>query len=93
MSIPALVVYGDEDVSPHLIVCGAAWNAEPYTLAPGPKDLLTLKGANHGLGGISEWMMTKNRFSFGSFQKFGFGFKLDGCTPRVKFSFMSTSSG
>lgn len=55
MKTSALVVYGDEDVSPHLTVRGADWHADPYSLAPGPKDLLTLKGAKHGLGGISGW--------------------------------------
>lgn len=55
MTTPALVVYGDEDASPHLVTCGAEWHAEPYTRAPGPKDLLTLKGAKHGLGGVSGW--------------------------------------
>lgn len=55
MKTPALVVYGDEDVSPHLTVRGADWHADPYSLAPGPKDLLTLAGAKHGLGGVSGW--------------------------------------
>ena len=55
MATPALVVYGDEDVSPHLTIRGADWHADPYALAPGPKDLLTLKGAKHILGGISGW--------------------------------------
>ena len=55
MKTPALVVYGDEDVSPHLTVRGADWHADSYALAPGPKDLLTLKGAKHGLGGVSGW--------------------------------------
>lgn len=55
MKTPALVVFGDEDVGPHLTVRGADWHADPYTLAPGPKDLLTLKGAKHGLGGVSGW--------------------------------------
>ncbi|KAI9808846.1 MAG: hypothetical protein M1827_007169 [Pycnora praestabilis] len=55
MATPALVVYGDEDVSSHLTIRGCDWHADPYTLAPGPKDLLTLKGAKHGLGGISGW--------------------------------------
>ena len=55
MATPALVVYGDEDVSPHLTMRGADWHADPYALAPGPKDLLTLKGAKHILGGISGW--------------------------------------
>ncbi|MCJ1381027.1 hypothetical protein MMC17_004136 [Xylographa soralifera] len=55
MATPALVVFGDEDVSPHLTTRGADWHADSYTLAPGPKDLLMLKGAKHGLGGISGW--------------------------------------
>ena len=54
MIAPALVVYGDEDVGP-LSTRGADWRADPYALAPGPKDLLVLKGAKHGLGGISGW--------------------------------------
>lgn len=55
MATPALVVYGDEDVSPHLTVRDAHWHADPYKYGPGPKDLLILKGAKHGLGGISGW--------------------------------------
>jgi hypothetical protein len=53
MRTPALVVAGDEDHSRHLTVAGPAWHADPYVLAPGPKALLTLFGAGHGLGGIS----------------------------------------
>ncbi|KAI2467954.1 alpha/beta-hydrolase [Annulohypoxylon bovei var. microspora] len=55
MKTPALIVAGDEDVSPHLTSRGADWHADCYTLAPGPKDLLWVKGAKHGLGGISGW--------------------------------------
>ncbi|MCJ1325337.1 hypothetical protein MMC10_002000 [Thelotrema lepadinum] len=55
MTTPSLIVYGDEDVSPHLTSRGADWHADPYTLSPGSKDLLTLKGAKHGLGGLSGW--------------------------------------
>ena len=55
MATPALVVYGDEDDNPLSTVRGASWHADPYTLAPAPKALLTLKGAKHGLGGISGW--------------------------------------
>ncbi|KAJ4390121.1 hypothetical protein N0V93_007595 [Gnomoniopsis smithogilvyi] len=55
MKTPALVVYGDEDIGPHLTTRGADWHADPYSLAPGPKDLLTLTGAKHGLGGVSGW--------------------------------------
>ncbi|MEU9080615.1 chlorophyllase [Kitasatospora sp. NPDC048538] len=53
MTTPALVVAGDKDDSAHLTVRGADWHADPYELAPGPKALLTLYGAEHGLGGIS----------------------------------------
>jgi len=53
MTTPALVVVGDDDVSPHLTVRGADWHADPYFLSPGPKCLLTLFGAGHGLGGVS----------------------------------------
>ncbi|SEH01096.1 Chlorophyllase [Nonomuraea solani] len=53
MTTPALVVAGDKDDSAHLTVRGADWHADPYHLAPGPKSLLTLFGAEHGLGGVA----------------------------------------
>ena len=53
MTTPTLVVVGDEDVSPHLTNRGADWHADPYSLSPGPKCLLTMFGAGHGLGGVS----------------------------------------
>ncbi len=53
MTTAALVVAGDKDISPHLTTSGAEWHADPYLLAPGPKSLLTLFGAEHQLGGIS----------------------------------------
>ncbi|MFC9437268.1 alpha/beta hydrolase family protein [Nocardia sp. NPDC057030] len=53
MTTPALVVAGDQDASAHLTVDGPRWHTDPYLLAPGPKSLLTLFGAEHGLGGIS----------------------------------------
>ncbi|MGW7070408.1 alpha/beta hydrolase family protein [Streptomyces sp. NPDC054855] len=53
MATPALVVAGDKDESAHLTVAGPDWHADPYALAPGPKALLTLFGAEHGFGGIS----------------------------------------
>ncbi len=53
MTIPALVVAGDKDTSPHLTVRGADWHTDPYFLSPGPKSLLTLFDAEHGLGGVS----------------------------------------
>ncbi|WP_189077809.1 alpha/beta hydrolase family protein [Mangrovihabitans endophyticus] len=50
MTRPALVVYGDRDQNP-LTTRGPDWGADPYHLAPGPKSLLTLSGAEHSLGG------------------------------------------
>lgn len=53
MTTPALVVAGDKDASAHLTVAGPDWHADPYSLSPGPKSLLTLFDAEHGLGGVS----------------------------------------
>ncbi|TXS54195.1 alpha/beta hydrolase family protein [Streptomyces sp. t39] len=53
MTTPALVVVGDKDDPRHFTDRGPDWHADPYTLAPAPKTLLTLYGAEHGLGGIA----------------------------------------
>ncbi|MER6015920.1 alpha/beta hydrolase family protein [Streptomyces bluensis] len=53
MRTPALVVAGDKDSSTHLTVRGPDWHTDPYFLSPGPKSLLTLFDAEHGLGGVS----------------------------------------
>ena len=53
LSTRALVVCGDEDVSPHLTVRGADWHADAYHHGPGADALLTLSGARHGLGGVA----------------------------------------
>jgi predicted dienelactone hydrolase len=53
MTAPALVVAGDKDASAHLTVRGPEWHTDPYYLSPGPKSLLILFGAEHGLGGIA----------------------------------------
>ncbi|MER7582251.1 chlorophyllase [Kitasatospora sp. NPDC097691] len=53
MTTPALVVAGDKDDSAFLTTAGPDWHADPYALSPGPKSLLTLFGAEHGLGGVS----------------------------------------
>jgi predicted dienelactone hydrolase len=53
MTTPALVVAGDKDDSAFLTIAGPDWHADPYHLAPSPKSLLTLYGAEHGLGGVS----------------------------------------
>ena len=52
MKTPALVVVGDKDAG-GMSVRESDWHAEPYTLSPGPKSLLTLFGAGHLLGGVS----------------------------------------
>jgi predicted dienelactone hydrolase len=53
ITTPALVVAGDKDASAHLTVLGPEWHTDPYFLSPGPKSLLTLFGAEHGLGGVA----------------------------------------
>jgi predicted dienelactone hydrolase len=53
MTTPALVVAGDKDASTHLTVAGPEWHADPYYLSPAPKSLLTVFGAEHGLGGVA----------------------------------------
>lgn len=53
MKTPALVIAGDKDVASHLTTRGADWFADPYFLSTGPKHLLILFGAEHGLGGVS----------------------------------------
>ncbi|MFC9586692.1 alpha/beta hydrolase family protein [Streptomyces yangpuensis] len=53
MTAPALVVAGEKDDSRHFTDMGPDWHADPYTLAPEPKTLLTLFDAEHGLGGIA----------------------------------------
>ncbi|MEV6794457.1 chlorophyllase [Streptomyces sp. NPDC051320] len=53
MTTPALVVAGDKDASNHLTVRGPDWHTDPYVLSPGRKSLLTLFGAEHGLGGVA----------------------------------------
>lgn len=52
MTTPALVVVGDKDDSQHFTDMGPDWHADPYHLAPSPKTLLTVYGAEHLLGGI-----------------------------------------
>ncbi|MEU4657846.1 chlorophyllase [Streptomyces sp. NPDC023723] len=51
LKTPSLVVAGDRDQSP-LTVRGPDWFTDGYRLSPGATDLLTLFGAEHGLGGI-----------------------------------------
>ncbi|MFJ8793726.1 alpha/beta hydrolase family protein [Streptomyces sp. NPDC102462] len=51
LKTPSLMVAGDHDQSP-LTVRGPDWFTDGYRLGPGVTDLLTLFGAEHGLGGI-----------------------------------------
>ncbi|MFF0493608.1 alpha/beta hydrolase family protein [Nocardia sp. NPDC004068] len=51
LKTPSLIIAGDHDHSP-LTVRGPDWFTDGYHLAPGATDLLTLFGAEHGLGGI-----------------------------------------
>ena len=53
MSAPALMVAGDEDQSP-LSTRGPDWFTDAYRLSPQGKELLTIHGAQHGLGGIQK---------------------------------------
>ena len=59
MTTPALVVMGDQDVSPHLTVRGADWYADPYHLSTGPKSLLTLFGGGTCWGAFRATMPRK----------------------------------
>jgi len=54
MKTPCLVVVGDEDESKHITNKGWKWHADPFHLAPGPKDLFTVFGGDHCFG-ISGW--------------------------------------
>ncbi len=58
MTPPTLVVAGDRDQS-LLSVRGPDWFTDPYFLSPAPKSLLTLFGAEHGLGGITGYSVTE----------------------------------
>lgn len=48
-----LVVVGENDASPHLNVKGPSWHADSFYGSPGADYLMTVLGAEHGLGGIS----------------------------------------
>src|ERR1700722_9811494 len=58
MKTPSLIVAGDHDQSP-LTVRGPDWFTDGYRLSPGATDLLTLFGAEHGLGGIQGYHDTR----------------------------------
>lgn len=52
MTTPALVIVGENDWNP-AFSDRKDWRADAYFQSPGPKSLLTLFGAEHGLGGIA----------------------------------------
>ncbi|MES2176017.1 MAG: chlorophyllase [Pseudomonadota bacterium] len=52
MTTPALVVAGENDVNP-MFSDRADWRSDSYHLSPAPKCLLTVAGAEHGLGGVA----------------------------------------
>jgi len=52
MALPALIVNGDKDKNPMFSDLDN-WRADAYYQSPGPKDLLTVFGAEHIFGGIS----------------------------------------
>lgn len=54
MTRPVLVVAGDKDFNPNFST-RKDWRADAYNLAPSPKTLLTVFGAEHIFGGISGW--------------------------------------
>jgi predicted dienelactone hydrolase len=58
MTTPTLVIAGDRDQS-LLSVRGPDWFTDPYFMSPGGKSLLTLFGAEHGLGGIAGYNITE----------------------------------
>lgn len=51
MQRPALLVAGDADQSP-LTTRGPDWFTDAFALSPGNKNLLTVTGAEHSLGGV-----------------------------------------
>ncbi|MCW2891730.1 MAG: hypothetical protein QOG28_3710 [Trebonia sp.] len=53
MTTHTLVVIGDRDFTWELSSKGADYHADPYTLSPGPKSLLTVFGGEHLLGGVT----------------------------------------
>ena len=58
MKTPSLIVAGDHYDSP-LTVRDPDWFTDGYRLSPGATDLLTLFGAEHGLGGIQGYNDTR----------------------------------
>ncbi|MEM9707622.1 MAG: alpha/beta fold hydrolase [Pseudomonadota bacterium] len=53
LTTPSLVVVGDEDLNPFMTVRGPEWYRAAYEDGPGAKNLLSLVGGKHGLGGMA----------------------------------------
>ncbi|WP_051797732.1 alpha/beta hydrolase family protein [Catenuloplanes japonicus] len=58
LTAPALLVAGDKDQS-LLSTRGPDWFTDGFHLSPSPKDLLTLPGGEHSLGGITGYGVTE----------------------------------
>ncbi|MFI5840058.1 alpha/beta hydrolase family protein [Catenuloplanes sp. NPDC051500] len=58
MTTPALLVAGDKDQS-MLSTRGPEWFTDGFYLSPSPKELLTLPGGEHSLGGITGYGVTE----------------------------------
>jgi len=58
MKTPSLIVAGEHDDSP-LTTRGPDWFTDGYRLSSGAADLLTVFGAEHGLGGIHGYNDTR----------------------------------
>lgn len=53
LTTPALLVVGDADVNPFITKRGPEWYTAAFQDAPGVKEMLTIRGGTHGLGGIA----------------------------------------
>ncbi len=58
LNTPTLVVAGDHDQSP-LSTRGPDWFTDVYQLSPGARNLVTVFGAEHSLGGIEGYHSTR----------------------------------
>lgn len=54
MTTPVLIIVGENDWNPRFSD-RKDWRTDAYFQSPGPKCLLTLLGAEHGLGGVSSY--------------------------------------
>ena len=54
MTKPVMVVVGTDDHNPNFST-RLDWRVDAYNLAPGPRTLLTVNGAEHIFGGVSGW--------------------------------------